>query len=165
MAWFKSKFEMWLSFHSSSEAIFGRASWFQDLPLLAAPCRWDHHLCTDLKEEGKIMDDAVRGTCSRQVGNMVVCIFVLGLEVFTFPLGTERERESKVYMSFSPSFLEWDDLLVFLVLGSWGRWCLLGDNQDRVFNFLWRMRWCDGMWQNASARITAFLASTMNSSL
>ena len=25
----------------------------QDLPLLAAPCRWDHHLCTDLKQEGK----------------------------------------------------------------------------------------------------------------
>ena len=61
---FKSKFDMWRPFHSSSEATFARASWFQDHPLLAAPCRWDHHLCTDLKEEGKIMDNAVRRTRS-----------------------------------------------------------------------------------------------------
>ena len=37
----------------------------QDLPLLAAPCRWDHHLCTDLKQEGKVMENAVRRAVRR----------------------------------------------------------------------------------------------------
>ena len=37
----------------------------QDLPLLAAPCRWDHHLCTDLKQEGEVMENAVGRTVRR----------------------------------------------------------------------------------------------------
>ena len=53
MTWFENNFDMWLSFHSSSEEILCMCILVQDLPLLAAPCRWDHHLCTDLKQEGK----------------------------------------------------------------------------------------------------------------
>ena len=94
---------MWRPFHSSSEAIFACVSWFQDHPLLAAPCRWDHHLCTDLKEEGKMIDDAVRRTRSRQVGNVVVCVGFGRIYLST----RDRERVKLVHnISFSPSFLE-----------------------------------------------------------
>lgn len=40
-------------FFLSIEAIFCMCILVQDHLLLAAPCKWVHHLCTDLKEESK----------------------------------------------------------------------------------------------------------------
>ena len=65
---FKNNSEMWLHFYplqwSYLFLIFFVCILVQDLPLLAAPCRWDHLLCTDLKQAGKMMANAVRRTRS-----------------------------------------------------------------------------------------------------
>ncbi len=70
----------------------------QDRPLLAAPCRWDHHLCTDLKQEGKMMENAMGRTHSRQVRNIFGCTYLcvgfgVWINLSIRDRGRKRERE------------------------------------------------------------------------
>ena len=108
MTWFENNFEMWLSFHSSSEEILFMCILVQDLPLLAAPCRWDHHLCTDLKQEGKCSQKDCEKESFQTIApdQMHLCT--------EFPDALAFLRHLKKYTSVGkgedpPSRFEWDN--------------------------------------------------------
>ena len=125
----------------------------QDHLLLAAPCKWVHHLCTDLKEESKCSE--TDGETSMSHGCLYESLhrqftlftwlqemqedFLVWSEAPILHLKTNSKGKLPVHQAQGEKERDGDsncDSVFSFILGRgfWGRWCLLADHRDRVYD-------------------------------